>query len=160
MSIRIVPLAALVLVAACGGRDGVASGLDVREGDRITIGMPRTPPDIRGSITRVIPGDSVASQGSTPGPNGTTACPPNCATVGTPMRSVLVEERPGFSAGGDKSVMRVPREALLYRRVGGTLERIAFDDLRAGQRVEAWFNGPVAASYPTQTTAGVIVVLE
>jgi hypothetical protein len=158
--IRIRALAALVLVTACGDGTGDASGPDGLGGERATLEPPGTAPDIRGAITRVIPGDSVVRHGDTQNPNGNASCPPSCVTVGTPMRSVLVEETPGASAGGDKSVMRVPRDARLYRRVGGALVRIGFDDLRTGQRVEAWFDGPVAESYPTQTTAGVIVVLE
>ena len=48
----------------------------------------------------------------------------------------------------------------IVRVVDGKMKDASFQELHVGQRVEAWFQGPVAQSYPVQATAGRIVVLE
>ena len=129
-----------------------------RSADRLT--PPNTTPDIAGTVTRVVPGDSVFRQGTGGDPNAPVSCPPSCAPTSPPMRSVLVEELPGSASGDNKSVVKVPRDARVLRRVGGSVTEVGFDYLRAGLRVEAWFEGPVLESYPTQSTARVIMVVE
>lgn len=74
------------------------------------------------------------------------------------MRGVLIEEVPG-GQGDNKSHVRLPRTALLFRRTATGLERVGFADLRAGQKVDAWFTGPVAESYPTQAIGRALVVM-
>ena len=51
-------------------------------------------------------------------------------------------------------------ETAILRQQGDELVPGTFDDLQAGQHVAATYAGPVAESYPTQGTAGSIVVLE
>ena len=122
------------------------------------VAVPSEAPDIRGTITLVQPGDSVVRQGGGGGPERPVVCPPECGG-GPGMRAVLVEETPGEASAGDKSRVAVPAEARVLRRADGPVVEIGFDALRVGQRVEAWFVGPVAESYPTQSTALVIVVV-
>jgi len=59
----------------------------------------------------------------------------------------------------DKASVRVDAKTLLLRQeTGGTYVRIAFTDLAEGSTVCAWFEGPVAESYPVQAYAGALVV--
>ena len=73
---------------------------------------------------------------------------------------VLVEEIPGDESGSDKGAFTVTEETAILRQQGDELVPGTFDDLQAGQHVAATYAGPVAESYPTQGTAGSIVVLE
>jgi len=73
---------------------------------------------------------------------------------------VLVEEVPSDEWGSDKGAFTVTEETAILRQQGDELVPGTFDDLQAGQHVAATYAGPVAESYPTQGTAGSIVVLE
>ena len=70
---------------------------------------------------------------------------------------VLVEEEPSDESGSAKGEFAVTKETEIFERRGGKLA--SFEDLRVGQMVEATYAGPVAESYPTQGTAGRIVIL-
>jgi len=145
------------LVASCG-RNDVTNGIALDPLDALSAQIPGELPGIRGTITLVQPGDSVAPTGTGGNPDGPIACPPSCGSSGQPMRSVLIEEVPG-GHGDDKSYVKVPRAAVLLRRTAAGVEQIGFSDLRVGEKVETWFSGPVAESYPTQSTARVILVV-
>jgi hypothetical protein len=142
----------LLTATACGG-----NGIEPNPLDALTAHLPGEPPAISGTITLVEPGDSVPRSGGGD-PNGSISCPPSCGSTGSPMRGVLIEEVPG-GQGDDKSHVRLPGTALLLRRTGTGLERLGFSDLRVGQKVDAWFTGPVAESYPTQATGRALVVV-
>jgi hypothetical protein len=68
---------------------------------------------------------------------------------------LLIEEAPSDSSGSAKASVRVISGTEVHRRNGG---RMAAAGLRVGQRVSAWFSGPVMESYPVQATAATIVV--
>lgn len=143
----------LTAAAACGG-----NGIEPNPLDALTANLPSEPAAISGTITLVQPGDSVQRSSGGGDPNGTISCPPSCGSSGSPMRGVLIEEVPG-GHGDNKSHVKLPRTALLFRRTATGLERVGFPDLRVGQKVDAWFTGPVAESYPTQATGRVLVVV-
>ena len=143
----------LTATAACGG-----NGIEPNTLDALTANLPSEPAAIRGTITLVQPGDSLQSSSSSGDPNGSISCPPTCGSTGSPMRGVLIEEVPA-GHGDNKSYVRLPRTALLLRRTTTGLERVGFSDLRVGQKVDAWFTGPVAESYPTQATGRTLVVV-
>ena len=71
---------------------------------------------------------------------------------------VLVEEDPSDESSSAKGEFAVTKETEILERRGGKLA--SFEDLRVGQIVEATYAGPVAESYPTQGTAGRIVILD
>ncbi len=79
-------------------------------------------------------------------------------SAGERIGVVLVEENPEEETGCQKDSVTVTKATKLLERRGGDLTRIGFDDLKAGQRVRAWYTGPVAESYPRQATASLIVV--
>ena len=145
---------ALLAVSGCASREDVNGP----EPDPQAAAIPGDPPHISGTITLVQPGDSVVRTDDTSNPDSSVSCPPTCGSTGSLLRSILIEETPG-GHGDNKSYVRVPREAVILEKGSAGTTRIGFSDLRVGQRVESWFTGPVAESYPTQATAAVIVVL-
>jgi len=93
---------------------------------------PNGPASIRGTITSLTP---IAGQGV-----------------------ILVEERPQDQAGSNKASVTINAATRIYRGRVGASTKGSFGDLRNGQRVEVWFNGPVLTSYPVQATASVILI--
>jgi hypothetical protein len=93
---------------------------------------PAGPPSIRGTITTLTP---LAGQGV-----------------------ILVEERPQDQAGTNKASVTVNAATRIYRGRVSASTKGSFGDLRNGQLVEVWFNGPVLTSYPVQATASVILI--
>ncbi|CAA9423475.1 MAG: hypothetical protein AVDCRST_MAG80-93 [uncultured Rubrobacteraceae bacterium] len=72
---------------------------------------------------------------------------------------VLVEEDPTDESGSPKGAFTVTGETDILRQQDGEQVPATFEDLRLGQLVEAEYSGPVAESYPSQGTAGSIVLL-
>jgi hypothetical protein len=145
-----------VVWSACGpgSPSRVATALDELD----AAGIPRRAADVRGVITDVRPGTDTlpTPRGSASG--GPVACPPDCAPNGPRVQQVLIEEYPGQPSVGNKSVVMVLRSARLLRRTATGIESIRFTDFDAGARVEAWYDGPAAVSYPVQASAAVIIV--
>lgn len=81
---------------------------------------------------------------------------PDMALVGT----LLIEGVKEPDTKVDKALVRVSDETAVYDLRGGGRRRVTFDALRAGQRVEARFTGPVQLSYPVRTGASEVVILE
>ena len=98
--------------------------------------LPDSAPDIRGVITNV----------------------QSARAGGDRIGSVLVEENPGETSGSAKDYIMVTTATRIFLVQGEERRRASFDQLRRGQRVEAWYEGPVAESYPRQATGRVIVV--
>jgi hypothetical protein len=73
---------------------------------------------------------------------------------------VLIGKVSSDEWGSDKGAFTVTKETAILRQQGDELVPGTFDDLQVGQYVVATYAGPVAESYPTQGTAGSIVVLE
>jgi hypothetical protein len=73
---------------------------------------------------------------------------------------VLVEENPTDEWGSAKGAFTITDETEILRQQGDEQVAATFDDLQVGQLVVATYVGPVAESYPTQGTAGSIVILE
>ena len=72
---------------------------------------------------------------------------------------LLVEQVPTRSAGEPIASVRVtPATRVLAAGPGGIASAPAAP-LGVGTRVQVWFVGPVAESYPVQATAGTILVL-
>jgi hypothetical protein len=67
---------------------------------------------------------------------------------------VRVEGRPVHQSAYDKAVMRIEEARIVHR--SGAAATAA--DVAVGQRVSAWFTGPVMESYPVQATASVVVI--
>jgi hypothetical protein len=71
---------------------------------------------------------------------------------------ILVEQMPTRSAGYPVAWIAVNRETAVVQRAGGSVSRGSSAELAVGMRVQAWFSGPVAESYPVQATAGTVLI--
>jgi hypothetical protein len=89
--------------------------------------------------------------------------PPSIAGVVTALDitrgSMLIEVDPSQRSGSDKAMVSVGSGTRFFARSGAALSSAVLGDVRVGQRVEAWFEGPVAESYPVQAKAGTIVIV-
>jgi hypothetical protein len=129
--IVVIALAIAFATTACSDRSGDLVGDDLRAFD-----ASRTTPDIKGVVTRV----NLPSSG---------------------RRTILVEEKPGELSGSAKALTTVADTIQIVRRSASGSERPAtVADIANGQRVEVWFIGPVAESYPVQATARRVVIVE
>ena len=94
--------------------------------------------------------------------NGTATIPtdaPSIIGVVTaigPGRTLRIEERPWEESGSAKAAVRIPEGVAIHDRDSGTPR--TFEDLGQGSTVSAWFDGPVAESYPVQATASALVI--
>jgi hypothetical protein len=73
--------------------------------------------------------------------------------------TVLVESDPSTPSSGAKASIAVTSATRVTRRAGSGEAAATFRDLVPGLRVEAWFDGPVATSYPVQGRARAIVIV-
>jgi len=152
---------ALVLLGTgCSNVAGSDPGANPLAADRQRVEIPTTAANIRGTITVLQAGLDSMPRGGSGSPDGSISCPPDCGTSGPPVQGVLIEETPGSTGGDEKSYVTVLKSARLIRQTASGAEPVAFADLKVGQRVDAWFTGPVRLSYPTQAEARVIVILD
>jgi beta-N-acetylhexosaminidase len=99
---------------------------------------PKTSPAIRGSITNR---NAAGGQGGLVG-------------------SVLVEGNIEGDTQFDKASIAITSETQIFEQVEQERRPATFEALQVGQKVEAWFTGPVAESYPVQAVASDIVILK
>jgi hypothetical protein len=66
---------------------------------------------------------------------------------------ILIEEEPLDSSGSAKASVRLTGSTRVLRGSGEAARR---RDLRVGQHVSAWFDGPVMESYPVQARASAV----
>lgn len=97
---------------------------------------PESEPDIRGVVTGVSGGETVS------------------------LRVVWTDDAAiGAQAGYDAAQVAVTGDTeVLARAADGSLSAAEAADIAVGTVVEAWFEGPVAESYPVQATAGTVVI--
>lgn len=95
--------------------------------------VPSEDPSIRGTIVSVLPGEELGSI------------------------AVEAPDPPVFAY--DRASIAITDKTTLLRQIGdGDPEKMTFDEFRTDQRVDVWFTGPVAESYPVQATAGTVLV--
>ncbi len=152
----VVAAATTMTLAACDdGAVGPSAARQPTDG----LSLAAEPPGITGIVTVVIAGDSVLPRSGSRDPNGSVSCPPSCGGPPRPLRAVRIEEIPGsLLSGGDKSVVTVLGGVPVLRRAGDGATIAAFDSLRVGQRVSAWFDGPILESYPSQARARLLLI--
>jgi hypothetical protein len=73
--------------------------------------------------------------------------------------TVLVESEPSHPSIGDKASVAVTSGTRITRRAQSGEAAATFRDLVPGVRVEVWFDGPVATSYPVQGKAQALVII-
>ncbi len=153
-----VVLVAITLLAGCGGDDGD----DVRAAAAASDSAPAPPErgaDITGPVATVRPAVPAGGEPCTTGgdestsSDGDAACDPTQGT-GRPG-SVRIDEGTGTYTA---AVARVDDDTSVLRRGSDGFEQATFDDVRAGDRVEIWFEGPVAESHPVQGRAATVLL--
>jgi hypothetical protein len=72
--------------------------------------------------------------------------------------TLLVESEPGTPTG-EKASVAVTSGTRITRRAQGGDVAAALGTLVPGLRVEVWFDGPVAMSYPVQGKAQALVII-
>ncbi len=92
--------------------------------------LPTASPDIRGTITTL--------------------------NVFEDTTSILIEGIVEEDTGYDKASVSLPADGAVFAEDGSMASA---RDLAEGQRVEAWFTGPVAESYPVQATGEAVRIL-
>ena len=73
--------------------------------------------------------------------------------------TVLVEADPSHPSIGDKASVAVTSGTRITRQVQSGEVAAMLRDLVPGLRVEVWFDGPVATSYPVQGKAQALVIV-
>lgn len=107
----------------------LAATLACNSGSGTNPAIPASPPSIEGRVTAV-------------------------NRSGEGIGSIRVETNPSDESGSPKAVVRILQSTKLLRANA----RGDFNDLRMGDWVRVWFDGPVAQSYPVQAKGGTVVV--
>ena len=79
--------------------------------------------------------------------------------AGELLGSILVEGEKG-SKPYDKASIKVTQKTIIYEKSADKVVKSKFDALQENLRVEVRFIGPVAESYPVQSTAEEITILK
>ncbi|HUF28551.1 MAG TPA: DUF3221 domain-containing protein [Gemmatimonadaceae bacterium] len=74
------------------------------------------------------------------------------------LGEIRVEANPADSAGSPKYVLTITDETVLLLRPDEITERLPFEQLVVGQRVDAWVTGPVMESYPARARASHVLI--
>ena len=134
-----------------GGNDPANAGTSV----------PTEAPDITGEITNLVYGTANARQRDAIDPDepvssvGASEQP----AVGNALAALLIEEDPAAQSGSDKAQVTLRAQTRILKQDAGAITAGSTKDLRRGLQVRAWFDGPVAESYPMQATGSVILIL-
>jgi hypothetical protein len=73
--------------------------------------------------------------------------------------TLLVESDPSNPSGGAKASVAVTSGTRMTRRAQSGEATATIGELAVGLRVEVWFDGPVAMSYPVQGRARAVVMV-
>ena len=72
---------------------------------------------------------------------------------------VLVDGGKGTGQGMDRAMITLRDDTLFLAQDGASREKVVFEELTVGQKVEGRISGPVMESYPVQATASGIMIL-
>lgn len=123
---------AMIAVAACLAAPACTRGPGEPDSPGLSASVPTGAASIIGDITQVERGED--------------------------RLRILVEQIPTRSAGHPIAWIAVDRRTTVVQRASGSLSRGSSAELAVGMRVQAWFTGPVAESYPVQATAGTLLI--
>lgn len=122
----------MLALAACLAAPGCSGAPGEPDGPGLSASVPAESPSIIGDIKQV-------EQGS-----GTTR--------------MLVEQIPTRSAGEPIAWITVTGRTRVLARADGHTSTASRGELVLGTRVQVWFTGPVAESFPVQATAGTVLI--
>lgn len=127
-------LVTLMFLAAC-----TANGPGTAETTMATTEAPsKVEPDIHGTITQV---SAIRSTDA--------------------VAVIVIEATPSEAGGAMKDAVTITHTTEVVRRSGSSfVPADPAEILMTGRRVEAWYSGPVAESYPRQARASRIAILD
>lgn len=125
-------LTAMLALAACLAAPACTLGPGEPDGPGLSASVPTEAASIIGDITQVEQGED--------------------------RLRILVEQIPTRNAGHPIAWIAVTRRTTVVQRAGGIISPGSSAELAVGMRVQAWFTGPVAESYPVQATAGTVLI--
>jgi hypothetical protein len=162
-------LLALLLIAAITGLAGCADSNPRGQIGESPSTLPESEAVLTGHATHLSPYTMVTTGCVPPedlDPDGSVSSddPPICSDPKTaPLGTVLVEAEPE-SPTGDKISVTIGKGTPIFVEDKTEGEReltaVGFAQLAIGMRVEAGYSGPVMESYPMQTTADYVVILD
>jgi hypothetical protein len=134
-----------------GGNDPANEGTSV----------PTAAPDITGEITEMYYGTASARQPDAGDPDKPVSSgdASDQAPRGNALVALLVEEDPAAQTGSAKAQVNIRGQTRILKQEAGAITEGSAKDLRQGLQVRAWFDGPVAESYPVQATGALILIL-
>lgn len=130
--VRMKRLTVMLALVACLAAPGCSSAPGEPDAPGLSASVPAQSADIIGDITQVEQADG--------------------------RIRILVEQIPTRSAGYPIAWISVNRGTDVVQRAGGAVTRGSSRDVATGMRVQVWFTGPVAESYPVQATAGTLLI--
>jgi hypothetical protein len=126
---------------------------------------PAADPTMVGFVTDVVPFEPVTDGCVEPDPDADPDAPvsnddpPVCSDPATaPLGTVLVEEDPAVTSGGNKISFTVDSDTTLLIETSSAHDPLSFADLADGMAATGWADGPIMESYPAQARAAAIVV--
>ncbi len=134
-----------------GGNDPANAGTSV----------PTAAPDITGEITDLVYGTASARQPDAGDPDKPVSSgdASDQAPGGNTLVALRIEEDPAGQSGSAKAQVNIRAQIRILKQEAGGITVGSSKDLRQGLRVRAWFDGPVAESYPVQATGSVILII-
>jgi ABC-type glycerol-3-phosphate transport system substrate-binding protein len=125
-------MTAVLALVACLGAAGCSGAPGEPDRPGLSASVPEESPSIIGDIKQV-------EQGS----GGT---------------RILVEQIPTRSAGEPIAWITLTGRTRVLARADGQTTTASAGELAVGTRVQVWFTGPVAESFPVQATAGTVLI--
>jgi hypothetical protein len=155
------PVCSLLLVAlsvACGS-GGDEERTEAGAGGGGGWAPPDGPADIAGPLASVTTatGGECGDVGSDPDAPASSDDPDACErSAADGPTTVIIEKGAGrFEA----AAVTLSDQTELRRRTGSSYAEAEVPDLAVGTRVEVWFDGPVAESFPVQGRAGTVIII-
>ena len=123
--------------------------------------VPTAAPDITGEITNLVYATANARQRDADDPDKPVSSvgASEQSSGGTALSALLIEEDPAAQSGSAKAQVNLRAQTRILKQDAGAITAGSTKDLRRGLQVRAWFDGPIAESYPVQATGSVILIL-
>lgn len=118
--------------------------------------------DIRGTIKEIVEGhDMINSNSKQQNANSTVSSNDSVKTVPNgKIDRIYVEAKADSGYAFDKAYIRIQSSTKIYKQEGDQFVNASKEDLKKGLVVDVTFDGEIALSYPVQTIAKKIIILE
>jgi hypothetical protein len=86
-------------------------------------------------------------------------CPANPQDANSTFNSILVEGMYAGSSQNQNLSVKITNETVILQKQGEKRQNASYNDFKPGKKVTVQFVGPFIESYPPQTTAKQVVIL-